>query len=170
MSDPVFGYAPAPVQNFYTGTVQPYGFSILLVFVLVILYMWWTRRSEGFNPTQTMYATGNDQLYVGDTAPDTTRVNAWAATINAAVNDRGVEGMDGNGVVTATTDPASALMPGSPSWVVLNNPSFACNSRDLTASADYRAYQQANIGGPGESMTVSGGFTEQQAVAAMSGN
>lgn len=168
MSDPVFGYAPAPVQNFYTGTVQPYGFSILLVLVLVILYMWWTRRSEGFNPTQTMAAVGQDQLYVGNTAPDTARVNAWAADVNSAIS--GLEGMEGTGVVTASTDPASALMPGSPSWVVLNNPSFACNSRDLTASADYRAYQAANIGGPGESMTVSGGFTEQQAVAAMSGN
>ena len=157
ITDPLESKAPAAVQKAYKENIAPYAFSILLVLILVILYMWWTRRSEGFNPTQTMAATAMDQLYVGNTAPDTTRVNQWAADVNAAIS--GMEGMDGTGVVTASTDPASALMPGSPSWVVLNNPSFACNGRDLTASADYRAYQQANIGGPGEAYTVSGGFT-----------
>lgn len=173
MTDPLLSNTPKSFQDWFNGSILPYSFSIMVLLVIVLIYLIWTRRSESFMPTATMMAQNQETVNVGGSVGGLTpQLNYVIGGLQSEVGAlSGAEHMAGGvPAVTAVTDPASALMPGSPSWVVLNNPSFACNSRDLEASADYRAYQVANMG-KAEGMTsgVSSGFSEEQARLAMQG-
>lgn len=147
--DAILNAAPDSVKDFHDKYIAPYAFSLILGLVLIVLWLWWSGRSSehATMPTSTFYMQQQDTVPVGGSGGGAfPLIQARIDGIDAAVGLP--EGMDGDApgaVITSAVDPSSALMPGSPSWQVLNSPAYNCSGRDLTASMDYRGYQMANM-------------------------
>lgn len=144
--DPVLAKLPDGVQDFFSTKVAPFYFTIMLVLVLILVWMWWKSGSEHATmPTTTMYDVAQDSVNVGGSGGGAFPLIQAAISTNAA-QISALEGMEGGApaVVTAAVDPNSSVMPGSPNWVILNNPGFGCASR-VPIGDDYRAYQQNNM-------------------------
>ncbi len=143
--DVVYGVMPQTAKKAADDYILPYAFTIIVVLLLLVIYLWWTRGSVenyGTMPTSTMRAIQQETVNVGGSIGGAGPI--IAGDLQDLRNQIIAESMDGGpAVVTSAIDPSSSAMPGSPAWQVLNSPAFACNSRDLNASADYLAYQQA---------------------------
>lgn len=163
---------PQGVKKVADDYILPYAFTIIVVLLILVIYLWWTRGSVenyGTMPTATMRAQQQDDTRVGSSLGGAGPI--IAGDLQSLRNQIVAESMDGGpAVVTSAIDPSSSAMPGSPAWQVLNSPAFACNSRDLNASADYLAYQQAAArSAEGFASGVGGGLSDAEARQILTG-
>lgn len=160
------------VKKAVDGYLEGSYLTIVILLVILVIYLVWTRRSEhNTMPTTTMRAQQQDTVHVSS------GLGGAAQIIQSEIGDirdRIGESMAGGvpATLTSAVDPMSAIMPGSPAWQVLNNPVMGCMNRDLEASADYQAYQLAasrQKEGFTDGSGVGGGVNDPALARAMNG-